>query len=186
MKSTVWIFILFTTTVLSTTVCAQVSKTTASRSQPMTTNTQPSTELSNQLDIWLKENLDEDAYKALQILPATVSQIAQMLDFQSKTESQIESLENQMRTNELAVQEKKRKLSEIQQKIDFLKLTTNQIATIEKYNHSLDRDPHFSEWLTERGTWFDISKDIILSAAFLIIGIFVESARQKRKRRFLT
>jgi hypothetical protein len=146
---------------------------------PSTNSQTSSNEWYNPLDTWLKENLDENSYK-------NISQIAQMLASQTKTEIQIESLEKQIRTDELLVQEKRKTLAESQQKIDLLKLTPNQIATIEKYNHSLDRDPHFAEWLTERVTWFDIGKDIILSMAFLILGILLESARQKRKRRRAT
>ncbi len=167
----------------STSVNAQAVKPNTTNNQLPVAKNQADDILRNQLDQWLKENLDADAYKELQGLHEKISEIAQMLDSQTKTEIQIASLEREILKNESLVREKKKTLADIQQKIDLLKLSTNQIATIERYNRTLDRDPHFTEWITERGTWFEILKDVGISAAFLFIGIWIESIRQRRKKK---
>jgi hypothetical protein len=129
---------------------------------------------------WLQtNNIDESFDK----LPNKLSSIAEVLDARSKTENQIADLEKQVQTSEGLLEEKKKVLHGLQQKIDVLKLTPNQIATLERYNKSLNRDPDFSDWMTEKTTWFEIGKDIILSLVFLFLGIWFESIRKKRKKK---
>jgi hypothetical protein len=134
-----------------------------------------------QFQAWMETNSGEDIITALQKFD--LNDISRWLELQSEAKDQIERLEVQIKADELVVKEKRMLLADIQNKIDLLKLNTSQIAAIERYNHSLKQDPYFTEWITERTTWFEIGKDTTLSAAFFVLGIWIESARHKRKYR---
>lgn len=153
------------------------------------TNTASSSKTSDStISAWFNDNLDEDAFQGLAAILTNVdesfSQVAHMFDSKTKTEDDIAHLESQLQSDELLLKHKKQELRGIQQKIDFLKLTPNQIATIERYNHSLDNDPHLTEWLSKRQTWFEMGEGVIIAAVFFVLGIMVESRRQQRGHKF--
>ncbi len=161
--------------------CGITSSVFASAPTNSQTSTPDLTDKIGQFQTWMDNHPVEDIVNALQRFD--LDEVSQWLDSQSKTISQIENLEEQIKSDELLLSEKRKSLGDIQSKINLIRLTPVQIAAVEKYNQSLKQDPYFSQWITERSTWFEVGKELFISAGFLWLGIFIESKRKKRKCR---